>query len=711
MTNPQKTIPQKSMNFFQRQDEAHRKTGLLVFLFILAVLFIFLAIHTLITAVIQAAGSYPATSAFFYALWLNPQRVLTDFAIIVAIIGGASLFKVMTISALQGDGIAKGMGGRLVDRNTTDPREKRLLNIVDEMAIASGIQVPNVYIMDGEPSINAFAAGFTPDTSIVAVTSGTLDYLTRDELQGVIGHEFSHILNGDTRINLRLMGVLFGLEMLVIIGIVIFRGICHVNFSSSSSRSNKDGGNAVVVLILILFLLAIGLIIIGYIGQFFSNLIRAAISRQREFLADASSVQFTRNPDGIGGALKKIGCQMIGSHIQNTNSIEASNFFFANIYTSNFSSLWDSHPPLDERILRILPNFDGNFPKVLQKVEPITGQMVSGETIPPDNDTEKGLNSLKHILQQNEIDQLGLSSGNMHPVVANTIGAGMFANAIAESIGSLNQEKLVIASDLLKTIPNELVSYISNKDKAGAVVYALLFHEWIGSGVSDFQMAINKFPVLREQWEYLSNHTDQKEQVAVRTSLHLLKALPLAARLPIVQITIPSLKSLDKQTYITFRNNVVELIKIDGKVNLFEYALQHLLIRNLDRQFGLASPVKIRFRRFNDVLEPFQKVLSYLAWHGNDNAEQVEQAFISACEYFYMELEILPREECTAAMFGSALNLLSQSSPVLKQKLITAFYYCVANDGQITVEEGELMRAICAALDVPMPCWEGEAAS
>ena len=224
--------------------------------------------------------------------------MITGFVLIC--VGGASAYKYFALRS-GGRAIVEMLGGVQIDPATQVLAERRLLNVVEEMSIAAGIPVPAVYRVD-EPGINAFAAGFGTDDAVIGVTAGTLEYLNREELQGVIGHEFSHVLNGDARLNLRLIALLNGILFLGIVGRIVLRG--------SGNTGSKRESNA-----LPLVALGIGLIVIGYAGTACGNLIKAAVSRQREFLADAASVQFTRNPHGIANALKKIGGAPDGSHL------------------------------------------------------------------------------------------------------------------------------------------------------------------------------------------------------------------------------------------------------------------------------------------------------------------------------------------------------------------------------------------------------------
>lgn len=326
--------PKKRMDFFQAQDQARRNSRMLVLWFALAVLGIISAVYLLAAVTLHAGVSPDERDSI---AWWQPEL----FALVALGVGSVillgSLYKTITLAIGGGAAVATDLGGRLVPRDTSDPLERRLINVVEEMAIAAGMAVPPVYVLDEENAINAFAAGSNPSSSVVAVTRGTLEQLSREELQGVIAHEFSHILNGDMRLNMRILGVLHGILLLTIAGRIMLR---------SSSGNSK---NAMPVV-----LLGVGLLVLGYIGVLFGELIKAAVSREREFLADASAVQFTRNPGGIANALRRIAG--IGSTINNPRAETASHMFFGS--SAKFAKLLFTHPPVLERIKRLQPGFD-----------------------------------------------------------------------------------------------------------------------------------------------------------------------------------------------------------------------------------------------------------------------------------------------------------------------------------------------------------------
>src|SRR5690554_5144476 len=310
------------MNFFEQQAQARRSTTRLVVLFAMAVVGIVLAIDLAVAAV---AGPNWGLLAF------------TTLATL-AVIGLGSLYRLASLRG-GGDSVALQFGGTPVPQDTTDASLRRLRNVVEEISIASGVPVPSLYVLENEAAINAFAAGYSPDDAAVAVTRGALDRLNRDELQGVIAHEFSHILNGDMRLNIRLMGVLFGILVLALIGRKIIEG--------SRGRGSRGAGGVLVA--------ALGLMVVGYIGLFFARLIKAGVSRRRESLADASAVQFTRQTAGLAGALKKIGGYEAGSYLRAADPEEVSHMLFSP--GARLASLFATHPPLTERIRALDPSF------------------------------------------------------------------------------------------------------------------------------------------------------------------------------------------------------------------------------------------------------------------------------------------------------------------------------------------------------------------
>jgi Zn-dependent protease with chaperone function len=332
-------------NFFAAQDAARRRSRRLVALFLASLVGLIMAIYMAVVALLRFGADIN--------VWWQPDTFVWVAGITTLVVGLSSLGKIMSLRA-GGGVVARSVGGRRLDPTTRDHHERRLTNIVEEMSIAAGVPMPEIYVLDEEDSINAFAAGFSPQDAAVAVTRGCLEKLNRDELQGVVAHEFAHILNGDMRLNIQLIGLVFGLLVLSIIG----QGLLRSAFYSNAGRrrsDNKEGGG------LVLLIIGLGLILLlaGWLGVLFGRLLQSAVSRQREFLADASAVQFTRHPQGLAGALRKIGTN--SSRVSNEHSQDVAHLLFASGLRAGWAGLFATHPPLDERIRAIDPAWDGSF--------------------------------------------------------------------------------------------------------------------------------------------------------------------------------------------------------------------------------------------------------------------------------------------------------------------------------------------------------------
>ncbi|MCH8263887.1 MAG: M48 family metallopeptidase [Proteobacteria bacterium] len=417
------------MNFFESQDSAKRNTGRLIFLFVLAVLSLIIVTNLLVMFLLGFTGSEMTGMAAVNTMRFDWGTFWLIGASVTGVVLLGSLYK---IASLRGGGarIAEMMNGRLLLSGSQDLNERRVLNVVEEMAIASGIPVPPVYLME-EDGINAFAAGYSPSDAIVAVTRGTIETLSREQLQGVIAHEFSHILHGDMRINIRLIGVLHGIMVLGLIGY-------HLMLGSMYSRRSKNSGGIVF--------LGIGLIVIGFVGTFFGNLIKAAVSRQREFLADASAVQFTRNPDGIAGALMQIAKHSEHSYLSNPNSSEISHTLFEEGRVSALSRMYATHPPLEDRIRAILPNWDGNY---------------DVGTVASDADAEPA-------------KPAAVSQQEKARAMLGGVTGVLITDAIINQVGNPQVQHLDYANTLLHQIPQPLIDAAREPSGARAVIYYLI---------------------------------------------------------------------------------------------------------------------------------------------------------------------------------------------------------------------------------------------
>lgn len=615
------------MDFFSAQDHARKNTKWLVLLFIAAVLAI---IGLLYAVVIIAFSSGTDANTPHPAVWWQPTVFLVVAGATSGLILIGSLYKTMSLASGGGEAVAESLGGRLVTRSTEDRLERRLLNVVDEMAIASGVPVPRVYLLDGEASINAFAAGYDIQHAVVAVTRGCLEQLSRDELQGVVAHEFSHILNGDMRINLRLIGILHGILLLALLGRIVLRG-------STESRSRSSGGALAF---------GLALILIGYVGLFFGRLIKAAVSRQREFLADAAGVQFTRNPDGLAGALKKIG-GFTDNTIVHPNAEEASHMFFDTGLAVNFN-LFATHPPLEERISRIEPMFRAERAK-----STITSAAAGDELA------------------------MGLAAETTIRVSP---------DGVRDSVGNSDERHLGYAQALLARVPESLISDVHDTHYARAVLYALIAAP----------LALSN--------EALAQALSQESPDVVQRMLRHLDAcreLERAARLPLLELAIPAISEVDGTQSTLLLDTVNLLVEQDRRVSVFEYAALSLL------EHALEEPRKPhRYgNRMARLKEDSRVVLSLLAHAGHRQEVEARKAFDEAVARFPLQGvdELLPRNAIALPDFSDALMRLDSLKYSFKAGVIEACVAAIAADGKVTVNEAELLRAIGARLDCPIP--------
>ncbi len=642
------------MDFFEQQEVARRQSGRLVFYFILAVVAIVVAIYAVALIALGMAGGEDSP---FAASLFHPELFLAVAGGTLCVILLGSLYKTSQLSA-GGETVALMMGGRLISQQTNDLAERRLLNVVEEMALASGTPVPPVYVMDNEPSINAFAAGFESGDAVIGVSHGCLEYLNRDELQGVMAHEFSHILNGDMRLNLRLVGILHGILVIALIGWFVIRS---VGYSGHRSRSSKDSGGGVMAVLGI----GLGLLVIGGIGLLFGKLIKSAVSRQREYLADASAVQFTRLPEGIGGALKKIGGRPETSKIEDAHAEEISHMFFGSAFGSLSSHLFSTHPPLVPRIQRIDPNFDGTFPK---KVKPVR---VTAESVKPKPEKKPA-------------DPFAaMRAGGLGESIP------LDPSGVLGQIGAPGMEQLLYAAMILETIPPPVRDSAHEPYGARAVIYAILLDR-------DAEIRGRQMDALKDHAEELSFRETER-------LIPLLDELPEQARLPLLETTFPALKQLSADQYAKFRENVQRLIEADDKLDLLEYSVQSMLWKHLDVHFGRAKPSGVRHHRLEPILPSLIGVLSTLAYAGHDSPEEVQRAFDHAMQETGRAGTLLPKSDCSLRNLDAALKTLSEAAPKIKKQALAACVACVAADGQVTPRESQLVQTTAAMLGVPVP--------
>ncbi|NNE90124.1 MAG: M48 family metallopeptidase [Verrucomicrobiales bacterium] len=654
------------MDFFEHQEQARKKSKTLVFYFILAVTGIVAAVCATVTAVLVFTGNSGGSI-------LNPGVLAGTAAGTVALIFAGSGYKSLQLSA-GGKVVAKELGGRLVDSSTTDYYERRLINVVEEMSIASGVPVPEVYVMDDEDSINAFAAGKTTSDAVVGVTRGCMKLLTREELQGVIAHEFSHILNGDMRLNMRLIGLLFGIMFLALIGQMMLRGAAN---TARYSRNRESGSGALVILVL-----GLALMLIGYIGMFFAKMIKSAVSRQREFLADASAVQFTRNPDGIGGALKKIGGLTRGSMVGHPMAEEASHMFFGSALNSQ---MFATHPPLPIRIQRVDPSWDGNFPKT-------TMPEIAGD---PDDLERHGLKPRKGEKDRPRPERRGIPIPVPIPGVSMAHSETPMTQAQAiESMSHVHREQIEFGQDLHGKFPEHWYQAAHQEGGAQALLFALLLAQ-------DDSLRNAELSQLRQMTGEATFEATTQLNIEIR-ELHS------SVKLALIDLAIPTLRRLSPDEYKRFRTVLEKLMSSDKRIDLFEFTLQKVVRRHLDNYFGHANPFKIRYRKIARLEDEAAVLITTLAALGNQGDEAgAKEAFSEGATLIqnetYGTLEFKPASECGLQQIEAALDKFAESTPLVKKRLLHAAGRTVMADQKVTSEEAELIRAIADAIGCPIP--------
>ncbi|MSU59866.1 MAG: Zn-dependent protease with chaperone function [Pedosphaera sp.] len=635
------------MDFFDRQDQARRNTKKLVVYFVLAVACIIAAVYLACVLIFAgAAGYHHQGRAVELALWNSDIFFYSAMGTLAVIVCGSAY----QISALSGGGsvVAESLGGRLIEPGSAKPLERKLLNIVEEMSIASGVPMPKVYVMDGESGINAFAAGHAPSDAAVAVTRGCIETLNRDELQGVIGHEFSHILNGDMRLNLRLMGIIFGIICLATIGRILLR-----------TRGRKNP----------LPLLGLALIVIGGLGVFFGRLIQAAVSRQREFLADASSVQFTRNPGGLSHALQKIGA--VGSKMESEHAADACHMFFGNGMSSSLFEAFATHPPLEARIRAIDPTWDGKFPKAAAIEANEESRKLKAETG-----------------SEFQLSQFQLSAFAGRRPAATVVRA----QTVLPSLGQPTPLHLRYAEEMRNSFPENITAATRDPAGAAALIYALLLSE-------DETMRASQLDGLAKQGG---------ENIRARVVALLPDVTPIATRvrLPLVNLVVPALRQMPPREYPEFTRTLKWLVESDGQIDLFEFVLQKILQRNLAAHFTPRRPPVAQFYTLKPLLPDAAMLFSALANTSSADDAEVAKAFQTGAPYLRAQeggLTLLPREQCGLAQIDAALNRLALAVPQIKRNLLEASVRIVGADGVIQEREAELLRAIADSLDCPIP--------
>ena len=636
------------MNFFARQEAARRKTRVLLAYYLAAVAMIVWAVYfatRFLFVCLDQAAEYDRGDR----LSLVEERRFVIFAwsrlwfyctagVTLSIIAFGTLWRRASL-AEGGAAVARSAGGREINARTEVFHERRLLNIVEETALASGVPIPRVFVLDDERGLNAFAAGFTLHDAAIAVTRAAMEQFSREELQGVVAHEFSHILNGDMRLNSWLLGVLFGILCISVTGRGLMRFV-----SECRPRSGKNGGAVLLVL------LGCGLVLwaVGSIGVFFARIIQCSVARQRECLADASAVQFTRNPIGLANALKRIGATPLRNTLRCANRDELTHFLIAAGGGLSFDALFASHPPLLERIRLLDPSFTGDF-------KPWRIQTLTFDDL------------------QNTPDRIAMREEGL---------------LVGLDGGELSQ-----ATQFLQSLDQELRRTVAHPIDAAGVLYGLLLN-----GERD---------VRERQLGRIVALEGQPLAVEAQKWQNRLRGESRERRRMLAEMAVEGLRQRDPSPRATCVRLARELIDMDGQVSLFEHMLVKRIELRLDPQGGRKP-----FRQ-GPVLPAAQAqveaslVLGTLAYAG-----QPEDDFLARGAWWLgsgnmpsFDLgELIPvRSTCTMEAFERALVRLSALSPQAKGELVAGCAAVIAEDGQRTSDETELLRAVCDLLEMPLP--------
>jgi len=638
------------MNFFGYQEQARKNTTVLIALFILSIVLITVAVYfAIVGGIVIGQFFFVDQRSGFMGFSLAQLASMNLFywaaGITLAVILGGSIYRIHELSKGGGAAVARMLGGNRLPSSSRNPLNRRLLNVVEEMAIASGLPVPPVFILE-QSGVNAFAAGFSPSDTVVGVTRGAVELLNRDQLQGVIAHEFSHILNGDSAMKMRMMGLLFGITLVSDAGIALMT-------MKHTPRYSRDRGThpALLVTGFLLFL-------VGTIGLVMADFIKRAVSRQREFLADASAVQFTRNPSGIADALKVIGGYKRGSRVSHVAAGQASHFFFGNAIKSWYASdWWATHPPLEERIRRIEPGFKGSFEKVNFQSRALENSAAAAA-------------------------EMMVASGD-RVTHSNVSAANVLAKVGAPDIASMQEASLLMAK-----MPARIRDFSHDPYTARAAVYALLLN--------------NDSQKRRVQLQVLQKTADPnvfRETLDIQADI---AKLAPELRLPLVEMVMPALKEMSLPQFTAFKKAVRAVIKADHTVSMFEFILYRMVIRRLNGEFGRSAPSPVNYHRIRSVLPHASVLLALLALTGHgDNAQSVfneSMAMLEEGEYTLPE-----RKDARLSHFDKALTELNTAAPHLKESVLKAAVHCVVCNGVISVKEGELLRAVADGLDCPLP--------
>lgn len=652
------------MDFIGDQERARSRTIRLVILFILAVLAIAGMVYATFAGGFMAIHDDPENPIGFW----QPELFLISTASTLLIIVGGSLFKIAQLAG-GGKAVATSLGGSLVHPDTKDPHLKRLVNVVEEMAIASGCPVPPVYLID-DPSINAFAAGFSIDSAVIGVTTGCVTQLSRDELQGVMAHEFSHIIHGDMRLNIRITGLIFGIMVIGFIGWICFRFIGPILLHSRGGEKNPGPAIGIALMLAGLILMAI-----GSIGTLVSRLIQAAVSRQREFLADAAAVDYTRNPAGIAGALRKIGGIPSQNRMNQAAASEFEHFFF----TPALATAFATHPPLPLRIAKI-----ENRP--ISEVVPDSPARQQG------NDRRGLVPDAPPVAPVSDATSAMSGLAAAAPVNWRTRPATQVRESLSH-LGDATPDHLAYARTLISTIPTSVRDSIHDLIGAKAVCLVLLVAE---------DAAIRKIQagMLESDLDEPTRNEVSRISGQVRKIVHDSPEV----RLVLLDMAMPALARMDEADVEGFLEIVGKMVDADGKLDRFEWLAGRLLKSHFSAMMNGTRPGGSPNRSIARLSEECRMVLAMIAWSGSRDPVQAQRAFVAAARSAGVgDADFPSRTSCSVSRLDESLDRLQRLRFKDRARLLDAAVEGVCADGHATIEEVEILRALAATLSCPMP--------
>lgn len=655
------------MNFFEAQDKAHRRTGLLVTMLTTGLVAMTVGLYFVVMLSVHLLGGWTEMEARSAAkhgsqfrpdaverwsveemsMWWSPEVLLITFIIMVFLVGGGFLYRYLQLRS-GGEAVAEMMGGVRIVPDATDPHQRRALNVVEEMAIASGVPVPPVYELKDE-SINAFAAGHTVDQAAIGLTRGCMA-LPRDELQGVVAHEFSHIFNGDMRLNVRLIAVINGVMVLGIAGLLLARYVgwgLLLGGGGRRSSNDKGGGLAIAVALIILGWLVAA---IGFMGTLVARIIQAAVSRQREFLADASAVQYTRNPDGIAGALSRIAQRPRETKI----SGEASQFNHM-FFSQAVPALFATHPPLPQRIDRIT---SGRHMELSEE-----GMAATSET----------------------------DSEAHHPVrgmAAAAVAIGQVQQALA-SAGDVNAVPMEWTRQVINSIPQHLRDAAHSPQSVRALIAAMIIND-----------SPDNQQIASLQDKALSAYLPAAEVQGIKSLQQDLSALHPSARIPLLDMSSAAVLALSSSQAQALQSMINDLVAADQKVSRFEWVVAMIVDAMLSRSGDADHAAR---RSLQSMASSVAIILEVVGYAGGMDVKTVGLAMSQACQSLKIPMPSGGPTGVSLKQLNLAVGELRQLKFSERGRLLQAVVSIVDHDGQTTVEEAEVVRAVAEVLAVPMP--------